>query len=114
MVDTMIFAEQLQKLTPQELKEARKTKMYRMLARLGRQAYRAGEAGLRPRPSLMVLSNDAQEADEQVTPTEARPQVNGGVSEAEADSAGGGASVPQFPATQPPQPTDTSHSPGVL
>lgn len=75
LVDTMIFLEQLAKLTPQELKEARETKMYQMLARMGREAYRAGEQGLRPKPALMVLRDQPEEADEQadITPKDITP-----------------------------------------
>lgn len=65
LVDTMIFAEQLKKLTPQELKEARETSMYKMLMRMGREAYRAGEKGLRPRPTLTLLRDETPDEKEQ-------------------------------------------------
>ena len=57
LIDTMIFGEQLLKLTQQELADARKTEPYRMLQRVGIAAYRAGEQALRPRPSLMAIKD---------------------------------------------------------
>ena len=62
LVDALIFGEQLAKLTETELNEARKSEPYRMMQRLAIVAYRAGEAGLRPKPRLMVVG-DAPKAE---------------------------------------------------
>jgi len=54
-VDAVIFGEKAGSLTELEIKTARETQPYKMLQRIGATMYRAGEQGLRPRPSLQVV-----------------------------------------------------------
>jgi hypothetical protein len=54
-VDAVIFGDKFETLTEPEIKTARETQPYKMLQRIGATMYRAGEQGLRPRPSLQVV-----------------------------------------------------------
>ena len=54
-VDSVIFGDKFETLTDLEIKTARETQPYKMLQRIGATMYRAGEQGLRPRPSLQVV-----------------------------------------------------------
>lgn len=83
LVDAIIFGEQRAKLTDHELAEARKTQPYQMMQRVGCAMYRAGEAGLRPKPRLMMVERAQPEAeaapvdDEQPQPAARAPEVVG-------------------------------------
>lgn len=72
LVDSVIFGEQAAKLTPHEIEEARKSQPYQMLQRIGSAMYRAGEAGLRPKPRLMVV--EKSEPKEAATVDDEQPQ----------------------------------------
>lgn len=63
LVDSVIFGEQFAKLTKHEIEEARKSQPYQMLQRIGSTMYRAGEAGLRPKPTLMVVEKSEPKAE---------------------------------------------------
>ena len=71
-VDAVIFGDNLTKMTSLELDEARKTQPYQMMQRVGAAMYRAGEQGLRPRPSLEVVERNVK-AEPVVEPTTEQP-----------------------------------------